>query len=148
MGLWVVPCRSSLIWNLCEISASFWTPQSVRSFVLMLQLNPACLQKFNPYRLSTSPSNGTLLDSPIGDFSSINSVLESKIQCLTTIGSRREAIQAHDALVLLRQWHAFTIPKILYVLRTAPSLFHIQAVECIWFNTTLPPGVYLQLEAW
>lgn len=71
-----------------------------------------------PSLLSTSPYNASLLGSPIGDLSSINSVLESKIQCLTTIGNRLEAIQTHDALVLLR--HAFTIPKILYVLRTAP----------------------------
>ena len=67
----------------------------------------------------TEPTHATLLGSPIGGMESITDVWESKIEQLKILGSRLEQLQAHDALCLLR--NAFALPKVLYVLRTAPS---------------------------
>ena len=64
------------------------------------------------------PDNASLLGSPIGGLSSIDSILEAKIGSLQAMEKNLRDLQAHDALCLLR--HAFSLPKILYVLRTAP----------------------------
>ena len=68
---------------------------------------------------TTDPSKATLLGSPIGAKESLNMVWESKLDQLKTLGSRLEQLQAHDALCLLR--NALSVPKVLYILRTAPS---------------------------
>ena len=68
---------------------------------------------------TTDPSNATLLGSPIGAKESLNIVWESKLDQLKTLGSRLDQLQAHDALCLLR--NALSVPKVLYILRTAPS---------------------------
>jgi hypothetical protein len=65
-----------------------------------------------------SSHNAMLLGSPIGGDVSVNSAIESKIHSLQTLGDRLKLLHAHDALTLLR--NAFTMPKILYILRTAP----------------------------
>ena len=65
------------------------------------------------------PNDASLLGSPIGDLSSINRAIEEKLDILKIIGQRLSKFSTHDALVLLK--HAFAIPKILYILRTAPS---------------------------
>ena len=61
-----------------------------------------------------------LLGSPIGGdvYVSVNSAIESNIHSLQTLVDRLKLLHAHDALTLLR--NAFTMPKILYILRTAP----------------------------
>ena len=64
------------------------------------------------------PANATLLGSPLGDVPSITVALESKIEALVRMGERLEYLTSHDALVLLR--NSFAIPKLQYLLRTAP----------------------------
>lgn len=64
------------------------------------------------------PSEAILLGSPIGSKSSIDKSISSKIAALKVLGERITLLQAHDALCLLRS--AFTLPKLLFLLRTAP----------------------------
>jgi hypothetical protein len=69
--------------------------------------------------LHTTPLNSvTLLGSPIGGSVAIEKALATKVSQLEILGERLKALQAHDALCLLR--NAFSLPKLLYVLRTAP----------------------------
>ena len=71
-----------------------------------------------PSLRSICASDATLLGSSIGDVASIDSILKSKIEDLRTLGSNLSILHSHDALCLLR--HAFSLPKVLYILRTAP----------------------------
>lgn len=64
------------------------------------------------------PDETVLLGSPIGQLSSIDAVISSKVSALRTMSSRLQYLQKQDALLLLRQ--SFAIPKIMYCLRTAP----------------------------
>jgi hypothetical protein len=64
------------------------------------------------------PKDAVLLGSPIGDVSSIDTVIKEKIDSFTTMGERLAYLARHDALLLLR--HAFALPKVLYILRSAP----------------------------
>lgn len=67
----------------------------------------------------TDPSQATLLGSPIGGLEAINNVWELKISQLRSMGDTLGTLQAHDALCLLHD--ALAMPKVLYILRTAPS---------------------------
>ena len=78
----------------------------------------AQLLKVAPNLRQIHPNEATLLGSPIGQLPFINTALSNKIQALRTMGSRLSLLSKHDALLLLR--HCFALPKILYVLRTAP----------------------------
>ena len=64
------------------------------------------------------PKDAVLLGSPIGDVSSIDTVIKEKIDSFTTTGERLAYLARHDALLLLR--HTFALPKVLYILRSAP----------------------------
>ena len=64
------------------------------------------------------PSEACLLGSPIGGQESIDVVLKSKEKPLKLLGERLKLLHSHDALCLLR--NALALPKILYVLCTAP----------------------------
>ena len=66
----------------------------------------------------TNPSEAILLGSPIGSKSSIDESISSKIAALKVLGERITLLQTHDALCLLRS--AFTPPKLLFLLHTAP----------------------------
>ena len=66
----------------------------------------------------TSREDASLLGSPIGLQHSIDVAITDKVNALKTMGSRLCHLSKHDALILLR--HSFAIPKILYILRTAP----------------------------
>ena len=66
----------------------------------------------------TDPSEAILLGSPIGSKSSIDESISSKIAALKVLGERITLLLAHDALCLLRS--AFTLPKLLFLLRAAP----------------------------
>lgn len=59
-----------------------------------------------------------LLGAPIGNNHSISRMLQSKIDLLEVLVGRLELFHSQDALLLLR--HAFSVPKLLYTLRTAP----------------------------
>ena len=64
------------------------------------------------------PNTATLLGSPIG--SSVDEALLDIVEALRKMKSRLSLLSSQDALILLR--HSFAIPKILYILRTAPCL--------------------------
>ena len=70
-----------------------------------------------PDLCKVSRENATLLGSPIGLSHSINVAITDKVNALKTMGSRLCRFSKHDALLLLR---SFAIPKILYMLKTAP----------------------------
>ena len=59
-----------------------------------------------------------LLRSPIGEVKSIDKALAQKLEALKTMGNKLQHLHRHDALLLLR--HSFALPKVLYILRTAP----------------------------
>ena len=72
----------------------------------------------SPHLQCVDPSEACLLGSPIGGSGSIEAVLSSKKKSLELLGERLKLLHSHDALCLLR--NALALPKILYVLRTAP----------------------------
>ncbi len=55
----------------------------------------------------------------MGDEECISVALAEKVEELQRLGKRLQMLTAHDALVLLR--NSFSLPKLLYILRTAPS---------------------------
>ena len=66
-----------------------------------------------------SQAHATLLCSPIGNsVEGIEDTIRAKTQALAVMGDRLRFLHVHDAFCLLR--NAFTLPKILYTLRTAP----------------------------
>ena len=72
----------------------------------------------SPHLQYVNPSDACLLGAPIGGEQSIIAVLTSKKKSLELLGERLKLLHSHDALCLLR--NAFSLPKILYVLRTSP----------------------------
>jgi len=65
-----------------------------------------------------SADTADILGSPIGNTECIDKALQEKIEMLRRMGDRLDLLQSHDALLLLR--HSFSMPKVLYTLRTAP----------------------------
>ena len=78
---------------------------------------------------TVSCSQATLLGSPIGDIECINTCILSKVDLLKVMGERLSLLCSHDALILLR--HSFSLPKVLYILRTAPCFLscHLQSFD-------------------
>ena len=72
----------------------------------------------SPHLQCTDQADACLLGSPIGGPQSITKVLSSKKQSLELMGERLKLLHSHDALCLLK--NALALPKILYVLRSAP----------------------------
>ena len=66
----------------------------------------------------TNPDCASLLGFPLGSADCIDQVIRDKTESLRTMGDRLSYLHAQDALLLLR--HSFTIPKLLYTLRTLP----------------------------
>ena len=61
----------------------------------------------------------TLLGSSIGDTASISDILSSKTQILHDMGERLHYFSSQDAFLLLKNY--FSIPKVLHLLRSAPT---------------------------
>ena len=80
-----------------------------------------------PGAMVVDPQKACLLGAPLGDVACIDACIEKKIQALTTMGTRLQHLSAHDALTLLR--HSFAIPKLHYLLRTAPCFLSDRLVE-------------------
>ena len=60
--------------------------------------------------------------SPIGNsVEGIDDTISAKISALAEIGVRLRLLHVHDAFSLLK--NAFTLPKMLYTLRTAPCFY-------------------------
>lgn len=81
---------------------------------------------------SVDPEKACLLGSPLGDVASIDAALEEKIEALSTMGARFPHLSSHDSLILLR--HSFSIPKLRYLLRTAPCFLSSRLEE---YDSTL-----------
>ena len=67
---------------------------------------------------SVDPADACLLGAPIGERDSIDAVLKQKLDEMKLMGERLQVLFSHDALCLLT--NAFSLPKILYLLRTLP----------------------------
>ena len=74
-----------------------------------------------------SHDDATLLGSPIGSMESINRIICAKTASLQVMGNRLRHLHAHDAYCLLR--NAFSIPKVLYTLRTSPCFLSSRLEE-------------------
>ena len=74
-----------------------------------------------PDLCKVKPCQATLLGSPIRGLESIDITLSEKLSSLKVLGTRLVHLHKQDALLLLR--NAFAIPKILYVLQTAPCFY-------------------------
>ena len=64
------------------------------------------------------PSQASLLGSPLGDENCMSAAIMDKVEALQRMGNHLSHLAAHDALLLLRS--SFAIPKLLYLLRSAP----------------------------
>ena len=71
-----------------------------------------------PNCLYTDPSSAYLLGSPLGDVACISAALRTKVASLSVMGERLRLLTAHDSILLL--CYSFAIPKLLYLLQTAP----------------------------
>ncbi len=92
-----------------------------------------------------------LLGSPLGCVDSIDASLEEKIQAIKVMGSRFQYFSAHDALTLLR--HSFVIPKLHYLLRTAPCFLSRKLEEydftlCSIMSKITNTPLTLNVKAW
>ena len=86
------------------------TRNTVRSVTLELQV--------------TYSGQATLLGTPIGSLGLIDNTITSKINQLTIMEERLLHLPRQDALLILR--NSLTIPKLLYILRTAPCFLSAQ----------------------
>ena len=112
-------------------------------------------RSYSPHFRWVEPSEARLLGSPIGDSTSIDSVLHSKHDALKNMGERLSLLHSQDALLLLR--NVFSLPKVLYVLCTAPcfkssilldldhlqrklleSICNVQLDDNAWTQASLP----------
>ena len=110
-----------------------------------------------PSLTNTPPEVATLLGSPIGGIDSIDGVIRDKVDDLRTLGERLILLQAHDALCLLKNAMPFSLPKLLYTIRSAPcfqsdfledfdnlqrslleSICNINLVDSAWLQASLP----------
>ena len=91
-----------------------------KSEIICSSDSPLCSQMLTyiPGAQVVDPSKATLLGSPIGDLDSVSVALLGKSNSLRIIGDRLGCFTAHDSLLLLR--HSFSIPKLMYLLRTSP----------------------------
>ncbi len=79
----------------------------------------------------TSRDSADILGSPIGDLEGIGTAIQVKTEQLRLMGERLLSLHSHDALLLLR--HSFSIPKILYILCSAPCFLspHIENYDTL-----------------
>ena len=64
-------------------------------------------------------SQVSLLGTPIGSLELLDSTIQAKTKKLQLMGMRLSGLRSQDALCLLR--HSFAIPKVLFILLSAPS---------------------------
>ena len=115
------------------------TPEQLKANLLLLESTTAEINLFlNPLKCKVSyednptraaflssipsakpiyPSQVTLIGSPIGSMACVDTAIISKVEQLKILGERLKLLHAHDALCLLH--HAFSLPKVLHLLRTA-----------------------------
>ena len=66
------------------------------------------------------------MGSPLGDDGCVAVAIREKVEALERLGERLKRLTAHDALLLLR--NCFALPKLMYILRTAPC-FRLPALQ-------------------
>ena len=113
------------------------------------ELSKSSMLSSSPSLRTVDPTKATLLGAPIGGDSSLNIVWDSKVEQLQTLGNRLTQLQAHDALCLLQ--NGLAIPKVLYILRTAPSfrstvLSSFDSVLCTLLETIC--NTHLSNQSW
>jgi hypothetical protein len=100
-------------------------------------------------------SDAVFLGAPVGDETSVDTVLGSKLAVFRRLASRLTSLNAHDALFLLK--NCFSIPKLLYSLRCAACymspilldydvvirhtlkvILNVDLSDVIWKQATLP----------
>ena len=89
-----------------------------------MSVNPATAESIlarYPNFKCVEPVDACLLGSPIGCEQSINNVLSFKLGSMEVMAEQLSLLHSQDALCLLQ--NVFSLPKVLYVLRTAPC-FH------------------------
>ena len=64
------------------------------------------------------PELATFLGSPIGGEEGVDKSISEKTEALGVMGDRLWYLHTHDTYCLLR--HSFTLPKVVYILRTSP----------------------------
>ena len=74
------------------------------------------------------PEDAILLGSPIGSREAGDNAIKKKINNLKLLKERIKEVQAHDALCLLRS--AFTLPRLLFLIRTAPCFQSHLLAQC------------------
>ena len=104
---------------------------------LVLNLKKSELIAINPHSppmLSSVPdlnpvhlNEAIFLGAPIGGCASTDLAVFCKCKALRIMGDRLPHFKRHDSLLLLR--HSFSIPKILYLLRTSPCFRSTKLVE-------------------
>ena len=62
----------------------------------------------------------------MGDDGCVAVAIREKVEALERLGERLKRLTAHDALLLLR--NCFALPKLMYILRTAPC-FRLPALQ-------------------
>ena len=78
-----------------------------------------------PQFCMVSQDHATLLGSPIGSsVEGIKDAIGAKTSALALMGDRLRLLHAHDGFCLLR--NAFTLPNMLYTLRTTPCFLSLQ----------------------
>ncbi len=96
-----------------------------------------------------------LLGAPIGDSTTVDTVLNSKLTVFRLLANRLMKLNAHDALFLLKS--CFSTPKLLYTLRCAASynsiiltqyddvirhclhnILNVDLTDAVWNQATLP----------
>uniref|UniRef100_A0A1X7V5Z3 Uncharacterized protein n=1 Tax=Amphimedon queenslandica TaxID=400682 RepID=A0A1X7V5Z3_AMPQE len=92
-----------------------------------------------PNSLYIDPSNATLLGSPLGDVACVSVALRAKVVSLSVMGERLRSFSAHDAILLLR--YSFAIPKLLYLLQTAPCFLSSTRSEYDSFLCSIVSGI-------
>ena len=80
-----------------------------------------------PGAIVVDPRKASLLGSPLGDITAIDASLDEKTEALSTMGARFSHLSSHDSLILLH--HSFAIPKLRYLLRTAPCFLSDRLLE-------------------
>ena len=95
------------------------------------------------------PDFATLLGSPIGSREGVDKEIKIQLEALRTMGERLRHLRTHDAFSLLR--HAFSIPKLLYILRSSPcfsssSLFNFDELQRALLSEIL--NITLSDNAW
>ena len=87
-----------------------------------------CLLTVLPGAQTVDPSQASLLGSPIGDANCVTSAIQVKTATLQSMCERLNLLSARDAFTLLRS--SLAIPKLMYLLRTAPCFASNSLIEC------------------